>query len=125
MEPLAKLYISSTTVKGIFGDGKYYLLKAIQESGSIQEAARKLKRSYRKAWGDIKVAEKGFGQALVVRTRGGKSGGSTILTDFGLQLLKEWKEYRREIESNMKKSFNKHLKKVVVIKEKQKKRIYF
>jgi len=117
MEPLAKLYISSAKVKGIFGDGKYHLLKAIQDYGSIQEAAKKLRRSYRKAWGDIKVAEKGFGQALVVRTRGGRSGGSTILTEFGLHLLKEWKKYRREIDSNMKKSFNKHLKKVLGNKE--------
>ena len=118
MEPQAKLYISSVKVKGIFGDGKYLLLKAIKDCGSIQDAAHRLGRSYRKAWGDIKVAEKGFGQALVVRMRGGRSGGSTVLTDFGLQLLKEWKKYRREIDSNMKKSFNKHLKKVVVIKEK-------
>lgn len=118
MEPLVKLYISSAKVKGIFGDGKYHLLKAIKDSGSIQEAARKLKRSYRKAWGDIKVAEKGFGRALVVRTRGGRSGGSTVLTDFGLQLLREWKKYRTEIDSNMKSSFNKHLKKLVIHKGK-------
>lgn len=118
MEPLAKLYISSVKVKGIFGDGKYHLLKAIKDSGSIQEAARKLKRSYRKAWGDIKVAEKGFGCALVVRMRGGRSGGSTVLTDFGLQLLREWRKYRVEIDSNMKRSFNKHLKKLVVNKGK-------
>ena len=118
MKPLVKLYISSVKIQGIFGDGKYLLLKAIKDSGSIQEAAGKLKRSYRKAWGDIKVAEKGFGRALVVRTRGGKNGGSTILTDFGIQLLKEWKKYRAEIDSNMKKSFNKHLKKVLINKEK-------
>ena len=118
MNPLAKLYISSVKVKGIFGDGKYHLLKAIKDSGSIQEAARKLKRSYRKAWGDIKVAEKGFGRALVVRVRGGRSGGSTVLTDFGLQLLREWKKYRAEIDSNMKKSFNKYLKKLVIHKGK-------
>lgn len=118
MEPLAKLYISSKKVKGIFGDGKYHLLKSIEDHGSIQEAARELGRSYRKAWGDIKVAEKGFGQALVVRTRGGRYGGSTTLTDFGLQLLKEWKKYRREIDLNMKKSFNKYLNKMLAEKEK-------
>ena len=118
MEPLAKLYISSVRIKGIFGDGKYHLLKAIRDSGSIQEAARKLKRSYRKAWGDIKVAERGFRRALVVRTRGGRSGGSTVLTDFGLQLLREWKKYRAEIDLNMKKSFTKHLKKLLVNKGK-------
>ena len=118
MNPLAKLYISSVKVKGIFGDGKYHLLKAIKDSGSIQEAARKLKRSYRKAWGDIKVAEKGFGRALVVRTRGGRTGGSTVLTDFGLQLLKKWRKYRTEIDTNMKKSFNKHLEKLVIHKGK-------
>jgi len=113
MEPHAKLYISSTSGKGLFGDGRYQLLKAIQEHGSIQVAAQKLGRSYRKAWGDIKSSEKEFGRTLVIKTRGGRSGGSTVLTDFGSTLIKKWEKYKSTVELSMNKSFEKFLKHIV------------
>ncbi len=109
----AKLFISSTKVDGLFGDGKWRLLQAIKRHGSIQKAADELGRSYRKAWGDIKRAEEGLGRRLVSKHRGGTSGGSTQLTDFGLQLLKGWKTFQSEVRGNMKKSYNKHLKMIV------------
>jgi molybdenum-dependent DNA-binding transcriptional regulator ModE len=47
--PKKKLFLSSRNIEGIFGDGKYRLFKAIESEGSIQKAARKLNRGYRKA----------------------------------------------------------------------------
>lgn len=113
MEPHAKLFISSKKIEGLFGDGKWLLLKAIKKHGSIQKAAHELGRSYRKAWGDIKRAEQGLGHPLVTKIRGGTSGGSTRLTDFGLELLKGWKLYQKEVRSCMKKSSKKYLKKIL------------
>ncbi len=113
MQPHGKLYLSAKNGKGLFGDGKYQLLKAIQEHGSIQVAAQKLGRSYRKAWGDIRSSEKEFGRALVIKTRGGKCGGSTVLTDFGSVFIKKWEKYKSAVESCMAKSFDKFLKQLV------------
>ncbi len=113
MKPNAKLFISSPKVDGLFGEGKWQLLDAIHRHGSIQEASRELGRSYRKAWGDIKRAEEGLGRQLVTKLRGGTSGGSTELTDFGRQLLKGWKKYRNEVHLCIKKSYNRHLKKII------------
>jgi molybdate transport system regulatory protein len=109
MKPHNKLFISSGNITGSFGDGKWRLLNAVKKYGSIQKAATALGRSYRKAWGDIKRAEEAFGRPLVVKNRGGTSGGSTELTDFGLQLLKGWSKYRSEVEIFIEKSYKRHL----------------
>ena len=110
MKPHNKLFISSNSITGSFGDGKWRLLKAVKKFGSIQKAATELGRSYRKAWGDIKRAEEGFGRPLVIKNRGGHSGGSTELTEFGLQLIKGWGAYRSDVKHHIDKAYNKHLK---------------
>ncbi len=110
MKPHLKLFISAGDVSGAFGSGKFHLLKAIKENGSIQKAAKSLNRSYRKAWGDIKRAEEGFGKSLVIKSRGGSDGGRTKLTDFGNELLSAWEDFKDEIYPAMITSFEKHFK---------------
>jgi len=46
------------------------LLKAIQDSGSIADAARMTAMSYRRAWGMLRRFETAFGLPLVIKTRG-------------------------------------------------------
>jgi molybdate transport system regulatory protein len=113
MEPHAKLYILSGKDEGLFGDGKWSLLMAVREQGSIQEAARELGRGYRKAWGDIKNAEEAFGRTIVKKTRGGAAGGATELTEFGIHLLDAWEKYRTEVSSCMSGAFKKHMKPIL------------
>jgi molybdate transport system regulatory protein len=113
MEPHARLYLYTDDAEGLFGDGRYRLLTAIREHGSIQQAARILGRGYRKAWGDIKRAEEGFGRKIVRKRRGGPAGGSTELTEFGCRLLEGWERYRAEVQSCMERSFDECLKDVL------------
>ena len=49
----------------IFGPGRDDLLKAIDEYHSLNAAAKKLKMSYRAAWGRIKASEERLGMKLV------------------------------------------------------------
>jgi molybdate transport system regulatory protein len=49
----------------IFGPGRDGLLKAIEECRSLNAAAKKLKMSYRAAWGRIKASEERLGMKLV------------------------------------------------------------
>ena len=112
-EPHARLFLFSSETEGLFGDGKWRLLAAVREHGSIQEAARRLGRGYRKAWGDIKRAEEGFGQRIVRKTRGGPSGGRTELTDFGNRLVDAWTRYRAEVHSCMDEAFSEHLEGII------------
>ncbi len=78
-----KLWLSSDTSGGSFGTGKVRLLQAIDETGSLQGAARTLGISYRKAWADLKKAEECLQCQLIEKTRGGRGGGRTVLTAQG------------------------------------------
>ncbi len=113
MRPGIKLYLQDDEAGGIFGDGKYRLLLAIREHGSLQEAARSLGRGYRKAWGDIRKAERALGRQLVRRERGGSAGGSSELTDFGLRILEAWKKYRVSVDEGIDKAYDRHLRELV------------
>ena len=113
MEPHAKLYLLSEEEEGLFGDGKWRLLMAVKEHGSIQEAARSLGRGYRKAWGDIRSAEASFGRAIVKKKRGGAEGGATELTEFGVRLLDAWEKYRNDVRLRMNEAFEEYLKPII------------
>lgn len=105
-----KLFLSTKENEGIFGGGKWHMLRAIKEQGSIKAAADSLGRSYRKAWGDIKKAEEGFGKPLVIKSRGGANGGHAELTDFGEILLKQWDKFHNGLKDESNKLFNMYLK---------------
>jgi len=70
-----------------FGTGKFAILKAVGETGSINKAAKSLNMSYRHAWSYIRSAEKRLGQELLIKNKGGRDGGGAILTDYALNLL--------------------------------------
>ena len=78
-----KLWLSSKEAEGVFGDGKWRLLKAIETEGSLKSASESLQISYRKAWGDLKKAERYLNIALVEKQRGGEGGGGSDLTEQG------------------------------------------
>lgn len=113
MNPRAKLFVSKAGCDGVFGEGKWKLLAAVKEHGSISKAAAALGRSYRKAWGDIKRAEEAIGKPLVTRIRGGADGGQSVLTDFSERLLKAWEDYRRQAHASIKIAYSRHLEELL------------
>ncbi len=113
MKPGIKLFLHDDDAGGLFGDGKYQLLLAIREHGSLQEAARSLGRGYRKAWGDIRKAEKALGRKLVKRARGGSTGGSSELTEYGIRVLDAWKEYRVSVQDGIEKAYERYLRELI------------
>ncbi|MCD6347080.1 MAG: LysR family transcriptional regulator, partial [Bacteroidales bacterium] len=74
------------------------LLQLIQQEGSLKRAAGKLGHSYRKAWGDLREAEKFLGFRLIAATRGGKDGGTTSLTDDGKDLVQAFLELHMQFD---------------------------
>ena len=82
-----------------FGDGRARLLRAVAETGSISEAARRLGMSYRNAWQHVKTMEKGFGRPLVERRVGGSSGGGCRLTADGRRLLDAYRRFRDGVDA--------------------------
>ena len=74
------------------GPGKVELLGAVQETGSLNEAARKLDMSYMRAWTLVKMMNACFREPLVVAERGGKTGGGMKLTATGQEALALYQE---------------------------------
>lgn len=103
-----KLWLSSKDAEGAFGDGKWRLLKEIDKKGSLNAASKNLKISYRKAWGDLKKAQKALGVDLVEKQRGGTLGGKTILTQQGKEWVRAYAEFRSDIEKTVEKAYKKH-----------------
>ena len=77
-----------------FGPGKADLLAAIGRTGSISEAARSMRMSYRRAWLLVDSTNRLFGQPVVAAATGGRAGGGATLTPFGVRLLRD---YRRMV----------------------------
>lgn len=117
--PKFKLWISSPEAEGIFGDGKWRLLDAVNKDRSLSAAAQTLKISYRKAWGDLKKAEEYFGESLVEKHRGGAGGGEATLTDTGKAWLKAYSKFRSDVEQNIMQAFTSHIAPLLHRKEKK------
>lgn len=84
------------------GPGRIALLAAIHASGSITQAAKAMKMSYKAAWDAIDGMNNLAGEPLVERLTGGKGGGGTRLTRRGQQLVENFRliesEHRRFID---------------------------
>lgn len=63
------------------------LLRAIEQSGSINQAAKQMGLSYKGAWQIIERANNGAPKTLVSTATGGSRGGGTRLTEAGRSLL--------------------------------------
>jgi molybdate transport system regulatory protein len=108
-----KLWLSSKDIEGIFGDGKWRLLKAIESTGSLSAASKSLRISYRKAWGDLNKAQDALNIALVEKQRGGNLGGQTVLTGEGKKWVKAYAKFRGDIEKAVEKAYVKHIKELL------------
>jgi len=78
------------------GPGKVELLAAIQQTGSINEAAKHMGMSYMRAWTLIKTMERCFKEPLVSALRGGTAGGGAQLTETGRQALALYQQMQNE-----------------------------
>ena len=105
-----KLWLNCSDAEGVFGDGKWRLLKTVGAKGSLRSASDALGISYRKAWGDLKKAEEGLGVALVEKQRGGRRGGRTCLTPEGRKWVAAYQRFRSAIEDATKNAYAKHMK---------------
>ncbi len=69
------------------------LLRRLDETGSLNQAAKELGRSFSRAHQRVKALEEEFGP-LVDRQRGGEGGGGSALTDRARQLLARFDRLR-------------------------------
>jgi molybdate transport system regulatory protein len=106
MEIRSKLWIEIDG-RPVFGRGRRFLLEAIDKYGSINQAAKEINISYRKAWGYIKAMEERLGFKLVERQTGGRNGGGALLTDDARQFIRQYEELEKGIEAAVDAKFRK------------------
>jgi len=90
VKPRIKLWLQKGK-EPIAGRGRVELLLTIEKEGSLNRAAKKLRMSYRHAWGIIHELERKLGFKIVRSDRGGEQGGGTQLTERGRALTREYK----------------------------------
>mgnify|MGYP001171405675 CR=1 FL=1 len=83
------------------GQRQMALLRQIAATGSITQAAKAVKLSYKAAWDAVATMNNMGEQPLVASATGGKHGGGSRLTDYGLRQIQLYDtveaEYRRFI----------------------------
>ncbi len=112
LRPRFKLWLSYGEHEGAFGDGKWRLLRAIEQEGSLRAASETMHMSYRKAWGDVKKAEQALGVTLVKKQRGGCHGGSATLTKAGKEWVRAYTRMRTDVEHTVKTACRKYVEKI-------------
>lgn len=77
-----------------FGPGRMELLEHINETGSINKAAKAMGMSYKKAWEMINQLNKQATVPLVISQSGGEQGGGSSITSEAKELISYYKELR-------------------------------
>lgn len=101
-----KIWLSTQDNQGIMGDGKWKILKAIEEHGSLKAATENLGLTYRRTWGDLKEIENTLGINLLDKSRGGKDGGQTQLTPEGKKLVAAFDNFHQKVGSIIDEAFD-------------------
>ena len=91
-----------------FGEGPCELLKRVEETNSLHEAAHQMDMSYSKAWCLIRTLEERLGFILLERKVGGISGGGSQLTPEAKNLMKHYGRFHKDVEETLEKLYLKH-----------------
>lgn len=104
MQPCIKLWIERDG-RLVLSDYRVRLLELVRETGSLAQAAARMRLSYRRAWGKIKEIEQNLGVALVTSEAGGVGGGHTRLTPEGERLVALYQEFQARMHRALAREF--------------------
>jgi len=90
-----------------FGPGPLELLERINETGSINQAAKQMKMSYKKAWEIINTLNEQSAQPLILTQAGGSSGGGSFISEEAKELITYYKGLRERFKTFLKKESEK------------------
>jgi molybdate transport system regulatory protein len=75
------------------------LLEQIVACGSLSEAARRLRFSYRRAWMLVDSMNRRWSRPLVRKSTGGSHGGGSSVTELGHAVLSAYRDLQIQVES--------------------------
>lgn len=96
-----KFWIETGDNINILGEGKWLLLKAIRDTGSLKAAVEKMGYTYRQTWQNLKNIEARLGFPLIEKHRGGEKGGETVLTPKGEKIVAFFDQLYQRIEPDI------------------------
>lgn len=100
-----KIWLETSGNIGVLGDKKCELLRAIDETGSLNNAMKKLGLTYRKTWDNLHKIEQELGFPVIKPTRGGAEGGSTVLTLEAKIIIAAFEKFHQEYDSIIQNGF--------------------
>jgi molybdate transport repressor ModE-like protein len=104
------MWLADKGGNGILGDGKWKMLKLIEEKGSLKAACDELGYTYRRTWGNLREIEGFFGFPLLKTHRGGVERGSASLTDEGKRLVRAFDTFHSLVDNTIQSGFAEFLK---------------
>jgi len=96
-----KFWIETEDDVSLLGEGKWLLLKAIRDAGSLKAAVDQMGYAYRQTWDNLKTIEEKLGFALIEKSRGGASGGQTVLTAKGEELVSFFEKLYHQVDPSI------------------------
>jgi molybdate transport system regulatory protein len=110
-----KIWLSDQEGNGILGDGKWKILKLIENKGSLKAACDELGYTYRRTWGNLQKIEQMLGFPLLEKHRGGSEKGSTRLTVQGKKLVEAFDAFHTGTDKTIEKGFKELIEKLKAI----------
>jgi molybdate transport system regulatory protein len=101
-----KIWIEDDQGGTVFGAGQLKILETIDNVGSISAAAKKMEMGYRSMWGKLKKIEQRLGKQVLIRKKGGSSGGASVLTPDAKILVEKFKRLQQKINLDAKNAFD-------------------
>ena len=107
VRPAQRIWLQENGVR-MFGPGTNELLRRVDETGSLNQAAKDMAMSYSKAWRIVREVEQRLGVVLFERRTGGPDGGGSHLTHDARLLLWRFEAFTREADEALGALFVKH-----------------
>ncbi len=93
-----KIQVSIAGEEMFFGPGPYRLLKIVERTGSVRDACNEMGLSYSKAWKILNRMEVELGCEMVIRSRGGTTGGHTVVTEYGRRFMEIYEQFNESVQ---------------------------
>lgn len=107
LHPEGRIWLQERGLR-VFGPGAQELLRRVDETGSLNQAAKEMKMAYSKAWRMVGEIEQGLGVTLLERQTGGVVGGGSRLTAEGRLVLDRFDAFLRDVDGMLETLFRRH-----------------
>jgi molybdate transport system regulatory protein len=107
MKAACKIWLSKDDEK-VFGQGPWRLLRRVEKTNSLHQAAQEMGMSYNKAWRLVGLMEERLGFPLLDKRVGGQSGGGSHVTSKAKDFMERYERFEMEAVKAVEKAYRKH-----------------